>query len=120
MEAMSSRVEQLTAKALGVRGPRGELTIAVLGCFMGTVLLLGAVQFFLDARQILDEREPPRNFFTLNKKIEGGALANLGKNDEGFSIGEINDLLCQVNRHTDTVTEPTSPVASVLDCVEKP
>ncbi|SVD21490.1 uncharacterized protein METZ01_LOCUS374344, partial [marine metagenome] len=55
---------------------------------MGTVLLLGAVQFFLDARQILDEREPPRNFFTLNKKIEGGALANLGKNDEGFSIEE--------------------------------
>ena len=92
MEVMSCRVEQLTAKALGVRGPRGELTIAVLGCFMGTILLLGAVQFFLDVRQILDEREPPRNFFTLNKKIEGGALANLGKNDEGFSTDEIVEL----------------------------
>ena len=89
---MKVPVDQLTAKALGVRGPRGELSIAVVGCFMGTVLLLGAVQFFVDARQILQEREPPHNFFTLNKKIEGGALANLGKNDEGFSSEEITAL----------------------------
>ena len=87
---MSARNEQLTAKALGVRGPRRELAIAVTGCFIGTILLLTAVQFFLDASTIIAEREPPRNFFTVNKRVEGGALANLGKNDEGFSSEEIS------------------------------
>ena len=86
---MSTPTEQLTAKALGVRGPRRELAIAVTGCFVGTVLLLAAVQFFLDASTVIKEREPPRNFFTVNKRVEGGALANLGKNDEGFSPEEI-------------------------------
>ena len=89
---MSTPTEQLTAKALGVRGPRRELAIAVTGCFMGTVLLLAAVQFFLDASTVIAEREPPKNFFTVNKRVEGGALANLGKNDEGFSPEEITAI----------------------------
>ena len=89
---MSTPTEQLTAKALGVRGPRRELAIAVTGCFMGTVLLLAAVQFFLDASTVIEQREPPKNFFTVNKRVEGGALANLGKNDEGFSPEEITAI----------------------------
>ncbi|MBT6850463.1 MAG: hypothetical protein HOA16_04630 [Opitutae bacterium] len=89
---MSAPTEQLTSKALGVRGPRRELAIAVTGCFMGTVLLLAAVQFFLDASTVIAEREPPKNFFTVNKRVEGGALANLGKNDEGFSPEEITAI----------------------------
>jgi len=89
---MSAPTEQLTSKALGVRGPRRELAIAVTGCFMGTVLLLAAVQFFLDASTVIEEREPPKNFFTVNKRVEGGALANLGKNDEGFSPDEITAI----------------------------
>ena len=89
---MSAPTEQLTSKALGVRGPRRELATAVTGWFMGTVLLLAAVQFFLDASTVIAEREPPKNFFTVNKRVEGGALANLGKNDEGFSPEEITAI----------------------------
>ncbi len=89
---MSTRTEHLTAKALGVRGPRRELAIAITGCFMGTVLLLAAVQFLLDSSTVIAERDPPKNFFTVNKRVEGGALANLGKNDEGFSPEEITAI----------------------------
>ena len=90
---MSTPTEQLTAKALGVRGPRRELAIAVTGCFMGTVLLLAAVQFFSRCEhRSLQNANRPRNFFTVNKRVEGGALANLGKNDEGFSPEEITAI----------------------------
>ena len=52
---------------------------ASLGCILGTVLLILSVQFYLDTSEYLERNKGPKNYFTINKKIEGGALANLGK-----------------------------------------
>ena len=77
---------------LQVAGPRRELAIASLGCLLGSTLLLLALQFFQDANQYLDQNEGPKNFFTLNKKVEGGALVNLGKKDPAFSPAELESI----------------------------
>lgn len=90
---MSAPVETLLAKALGVRGPRKELAAAAIGCLIGVVLLLGAAQAYLDLQAVLADRSPPRNFFTINKRVHGGALANLGKGPAGFTTEEIENIL---------------------------
>ena len=73
---------------LQVASPVKELIIACLGCLIGTTLLLLALQFYQDAQSYLRENEGPKNYFTINKKVEGGALVNLGKSDEAFSQRE--------------------------------
>ena len=78
--------------SLRVAGPRKELWIASLGCLLGSTLLLLAVQLYQDGNAFLKESEGPRNYFTLNKKIEGGALVNLGKSDQSFDPVEIERI----------------------------
>ena len=73
-------------------GPKRELLIAALGCLFGTTLLVLALQLFQDANHYLEKNEGPRNYFTLNKKVEGGALINLGKQGEGFSPEELEAI----------------------------
>ena len=77
---------------LQVAGPKKELIIASLGCLVGTTLLLLAVQFYQDASNYLRENEGPKNYFTINKKIEGGVLVNLGKKDKSFSQEELSAI----------------------------
>ena len=77
---------------LQVAGPKKELIIASLGCLVGTILLLLAVQFYQDASNYLRENEGPKNYFTINKKIEGGVLVNLGKKDKSFSQEELSAI----------------------------
>ena len=72
-----------------VTGPRRELWVASLGCLLGTTVLLLTMQLYQDANDYLNQNEGPKNYFTLNKKIEGGALANLGKKDETFTPEEL-------------------------------
>lgn len=81
--------QSILQASLQVAGPRRELWVASLGCLMGTTLLLLALQFYQDANDYLNQNEGPKNYFTLNKKIEGGALANLGKKDETFTPEEL-------------------------------
>jgi hypothetical protein len=38
------------------------------------------------------DREVPKNYFTLNKKVEGGALVNLGKNERTFTSDELDKI----------------------------
>ncbi|MDA7757289.1 hypothetical protein N8920_05265 [Opitutales bacterium] len=75
-----------------IDGPKKELGIATLGCIFGTTLLLLALQLYQDINSYLEENEKPKNFFTINKKIEGGALVNLGKKDDTFSPDELNNI----------------------------
>lgn len=75
-----------------IDGPKKELGIATLGCLFGTTLLLLALQLYQDINSYLEENEKPKNFFTINKKIEGGALVNLGKKDDTFSPDELNNI----------------------------
>ena len=90
---MKSNPENATLRScLQVAGPRDEIAIASLGCLLGSTLLLLALQFFQDANQYLDQNEGPKNFFTLNKKVEGGALVNLGKKDPAFSPAELESI----------------------------
>ena len=79
-------------KSLQVSGPNQELWFASLGCILGTVLLILSVQFYLDTSEYLETNKGPKNYFTINKKIEGGALANLGKKDDSFSKEELNEI----------------------------
>ncbi len=78
------------------RGPRRELFIASFGCFIGTTLLLLAIQIYQDATIYLENNEGPKNYFTINKKIEGGALLNLAKKEESFDKKEL-DTISQLN-----------------------
>jgi hypothetical protein len=75
-----------------IDGPKKELGIATFGCLFGTTLLLLALQLYQDINSYLEENEKPKNFFTINKKIEGGALVNLGKKDDTFSPDELNNI----------------------------
>lgn len=77
---------------LQVASPRKELIIASVGCLVGTTLLLFAIQFYQDAQNYLKENEGPKNYFTINKKVEGGALVNLGKKDDSFSKKELDSI----------------------------
>ena len=72
--------------------PRKELIIASIGCLLGTTLLFLAIQLHQDAKNYLEKSEGPKNFFTINKKVEGGALVNLGKQDESFSPEELKAI----------------------------
>ena len=74
------------------RGPRRELFIASFGCFIGTTLLLLAIQIYQDATIYLENNEGPKNYFTINKKIEGGALLNLAKKEESFDKQELDTI----------------------------
>ena len=77
---------------LQAAGPRKELIIASVGCLTGSILLLLAIQFYQDAQNYLNDNEAPKNYFTINKKVEGGALVNLGKKDESFSKKELDAI----------------------------
>lgn len=77
---------------LASRGPRRELLIASFGCFIGTTLLLLAIQLYQDATKFLMQNESPKNYFTINKKIEGGALLNLAKNEDSFDQLELESI----------------------------
>jgi hypothetical protein len=72
--------------------PKKELGIAISGCLLGTTLLLLSLQLYQDANAFLGENEKPRNYFTINKKIVGGALVNLAKKDETFSPDELTKI----------------------------
>lgn len=73
-------------------GSRVELWFASIGCLIGTILLVLAVQFFQDANVFLIENSGSKNYFTLNKKVEGGALANLGNDEQVFKEQELDDI----------------------------
>lgn len=90
---MTSTYSKKTLNAsLSVSGPRRELWIASLGCLLGSTLLLLALQLYLDAKKIIREIEGPGNYFTVNKKIEGGALANFGREEDAFSRDELREI----------------------------
>ena len=74
------------------RGPLRELFIASFGCFIGTTLLLLAIQIYQEAIIYLENNEGPKNYFTINKKIEGGALLNLAKKEESFDNQELDTI----------------------------
>ena len=80
------------SSCLNVSGPKRELWIASLGCLIGSTLLIIAIQFYQDTSFILKDREVPKNYFTLNKKVEGGALVNLGKNERTFTSDELDKI----------------------------
>ncbi|MEC8244194.1 MAG: hypothetical protein VX038_05065 [Verrucomicrobiota bacterium] len=78
------------------RGPRRELFIASFGCFIGTTLLVLGIQIYQDATIYLENNDGPKNYFTINKKIEGGALLNLAKKEDSFDKKEL-DTISQLN-----------------------
>ena len=82
----------ILSSCLQTGGPKRELTIAAIGCLFGTTLLVLALQFFQDANQYLESHEGPKNYFTLNKKVVGGALVNLGRQGKAFSSEELEEI----------------------------
>ena len=54
-------------------------------------MILG-VQLYQDASSFLVKSKGPKNYFTMNKKVDGGALINLGKNDRTFTSDELEKI----------------------------
>lgn len=84
-------MSELLSKALWKNQPRRELILAASGCFAGTFLLLAAVQFQSDASSALRDREPPANYFSINKEITGSGIENVGKSYD-FNTSEIDTI----------------------------
>ena len=84
-------MKELLTKALWKNQPRRELFLAAAGCFAGTFLLLAAVQFQTDARSTLEDREAPTNYFSINKRISGSGIENVGKSYD-FNTSEISEI----------------------------
>lgn len=82
---------KLLASALWKKQPRRELFLAAIGCFAGTFLLLAAVQFQHDARSAMEARKPPTNYFSINKRITGSGIENVGKSYD-FNSSEISSI----------------------------
>lgn len=76
-------------EAVRAKGSGWEIWMASLGCFLGSCLLVLGVQLYQDSKEIFAEQVTPSNFFTLNKKIQGGALVNMGKGEKTFSEEEL-------------------------------
>jgi hypothetical protein len=66
--------------------------VASLGCLLGSSLLVLAIQLYQDSDLIFDGQVSPSNFFTLNKKVQGGALVNMGKGEKTFSEEELEQI----------------------------
>lgn len=79
-------------EAVKAKGSGWEIWIASLGCLLGSSLLILAVQLSQDSNRFFDEQVSPSNFFTLNKKIQGGALVNMGKGEKTFTQDELDQI----------------------------
>jgi hypothetical protein len=79
-------------EAVRAKGSGWEIWIASLGCLLGSSLLILAVQLYQDSNRFFDEQVSPSNFFTLNKKIHGGALVNMGKGEKTFTQEELDQI----------------------------
>ena len=89
---MNPPQERSMRKAVSPRGSGWEIWVASLGCLLGSSLLILAIQFYQNSKTIFDEQVAPSNFFTLNKKVKGGALVNLGKGEKTFSEEELEEI----------------------------
>ncbi len=79
-------------KAVRPKGSGWEIWVASLGCLLGSSLLVLAIQLYQDSDLIFDGQVSPSNFFTLNKKVQGGALVNMGKGEKTFSEEELEQI----------------------------
>ena len=79
-------------EAVRTRSSGWEIWIASLGCLLGSSLLILAVQLYQDSNRFFNEQVSPSNFFTLNKKIHGGALVNMGKGEKTFTQEELDQI----------------------------
>ncbi len=80
-------------EAVRTRSSGWEIWIASLGCLLGSSLLILAVQLYQDSNRFFNEQVSPSNFFTLNKKIHGGALVNMGKGEKTFTQDELDQIV---------------------------
>lgn len=67
----------------------------VLSNFIGLVIVLGGLQFYLDARSIWEDSDSIINsdFLVINKKVTSSNM--LGSSESGFTEAEISDLESQ-------------------------
>ena len=77
------------------RGPRENFLSLLWDVSLEQLLLLG-IQIYQMQPLTLENNEGPKNYFTINKKIEGGALLNLAKKEESFDKKEL-DTISQLN-----------------------
>lgn len=79
-------------EAVRAKGSGWEIWIASIGCLLGSSLLILAVQLYQDSNRFFEGQVSPSNFFTLNKKIQGGALVNMGKGEKTFTQDELDGI----------------------------
>ena len=87
---MKLSLRNLLDRCLRDRSPGKSLFVASMGCLIGSFLIISAFQIYADSGTWEDENAG--KFITLNKKVEGGLLQNLGSNGKAFMPTEIDQI----------------------------
>ncbi len=77
---------------VGNGNARKELFTASLGCLMGSILVLLAIEAWAGSRAFQGREDDGDVFVTLNKQVEGGILINLAQNEKSFNDSEVSDI----------------------------
>ena len=89
---MTGGLSTLLDRCLGKNSPSKELLVASLGCLLGSILVLLALQTWADSKLLLAQENGSANFVTLNKTVKGGILLNLSQQDKVFQESEIQEI----------------------------
>lgn len=87
---MTSFATSLLDRCLCTKSPGKTILVASLGCFLGSFLVIFAIQIYADSRNLLIEERG--DFVTLNKRVKGGLLQNLDQNGKRFESREIINI----------------------------
>ena len=89
---MSKDTTKLLDLCLGKSSPRKELLVASLGCLLGSILVLLALQTWVDYRSLQEQENGGTSYVTLNKEVTGGILHNLAQQEKVFHEDEIEEI----------------------------
>lgn len=89
---VSKDLTKLLDRCLGKESPAKELLLASLGCLLGSVLVLLALQTWVDYRSLQEHEKRGANYVTLNKEVTGGILHNLAQQEKFFLEDEVEEI----------------------------
>jgi hypothetical protein len=83
---------KLLDHCLGKSSPKKELLVASLGCLLGSILVLLALQTWMDYRSLQEHEKKGASYVTLNKEVTGGILHNLAHQEKVFHENEVDEI----------------------------
>lgn len=89
---MSKDLTKLLDRCLGKDSSGKELLVASLGCLLGSILVLLALQTWVDYQSFQEQEEGGASYITLNKQVTGGILHNLAQKNKSFHETEVEEI----------------------------